>query len=736
MLLENAKFITTHSPRSAASPVFRKCFNLDKNVRNAELKITARGIYEAQINGSRVGNFVFAPGWTSYRYRVQVQTYNVTDMLKGENIFDILLGSGWHFGTIERGSFSGICEPCVIASLDIEYEDGTTQSIVTDESWQWAKTGILYSDIYNGETFDANVKWTDWKKVSLTDGKKDALVEQQGEAVCETEEIWAKSYFITPKGERIIDFGQEVTGYVCFRAVGEKGEVITLDHAEILDKHGNFYNENYREAKSRVAYICDGDKSKWYHPKFSFQGFRYIRLTDYPTDDMYVCDFKAVVVHSDIKRTGGFNCSDSLINRLYENIIWGQRGNFLDVPTDCPQRDERVGWTADAQIFSRTAAYNYDVKRFFEKWLCDLSLDQLPDGKVPQIIPTLCNKASGYTWADGAYAWSDAAVIVPWEMYRAYGDIEALSLQYESMKRWCDFFYGKGKTPKEWCEGNQYGDWLGLDAEEGSYKGATSDLLLCTAFLCNTCLLTAKAAKVLGKQDDFELYTKRRSEVGEVFRREFIGEDGLLTSDTQTAYSVALCFGLAPNRKKYARRLADKVRVNGNKLQTGFIGTAYIMDALSGNGYADVAYKLLMQKEFPSWLYSVRKGATTVWEHWDGLKPDGDIWSADMNSFNHYAYGAVASFMYSVICGIKPDEEKPGYDNIIIAPIPSACLDFANAELKTKHGTVKSGWRKIKEGYQIDVTVPSGAEADITVDGKIKHVGAGEYTYIWKALFD
>ena len=729
MLLENAKFITTEEPRADVAPLFRRAFSLSGKVKSASLSITARGLYEAHINGKRVGKFVLAPGWTSYRYRVQVQTYDVTDMLGEENTIDVLLGKGWHFGTIERKSYSDICDPCIIASLDITYEDGRVESIATDSTWQYANTGILYNDLYNGETFDSNVTLEGWKSALETDGKKEALEAQQGEEVTEHEEIYAINYFITPKGERIIDFGQEVTGYVCFRSVGGKGDKIVIDHAEILDKHGNFYNENYREAKARIEYICDGDKSRWYHPTFSFYGFRYIRLTEYPTDELYVGDFKAIVVHSDMKRTGRFKCSDTMINRLYENIIWGHRGNFLDVPTDCPQRDERAGWTADAQIFCRTAAYNYDVNKFFRKWLRDMSLDQHENGKVPQVIPSIWHPQSGYTWGDGAFAWGDAATICPWEMYVAYGDKGILEQQFDTMKRWCDYYYGKGETPEEWASGAQYGDWLALDHAEGSYQGATSYPMLATMFLIYSCTLTAKTARVLGADADEAKYAAIRDKVRAVFFDTYVGEDGMLTCNTQTAYACALCFDLAPDRAKYARHLADKVHDFGDRIQTGFIGTAYIMDALSDNGYVDVAYKLLTQTEFPSWLFSVRKGATTVWEHWDGLKPNGDVWSKDMNSFNHYAYGAVASWMYSVMCGIKPDEEKPGYDNIKIAPVPNECFDYAYAELDTKHGTIKSGWKKTEGGYEISVTVPEGATADITVGGKTEHVCSGEYVY-------
>lgn len=725
--LQNAVFITNDDPKSSECPAFRRLFRTEKTVSSASLAVTARGVYEAYLNGSRIGEFRFAPGFTSYRHRIQVQTYDVTALVRaGENDLTIWNGNGWHYGALQRGAYENIAERAVIACLTVTYADGTTDTVATGNDWEWAKTNILFSDLYHGEIYDANLTVTDWKPVTLAAKGPAELIPQEGEEVREAETVPAVSLIITPKGERVIDFGQEVTGYVSFRTVGSIGSRIVLDHAEMLDAAGNFYTENYRSARSQVVYITDGNKDNWFHPHFSFQGFRYIRLTEYPEKDIYIGDFRAIAVHSDMKRTGHFSCSEPLINRLYENVIWGQRGNFLDIPTDCPQRDERLGWTGDAQVFCRTAAYNYDVDRFFHKWLHDLAIDQRADGAVAQIVPAL--------WTpDGAFAWGDAATVCPWETYRAYGDKSILEEQFDSMKAWVDYLKNKGDSPEEWNAGGQYGDWLGLDAEEGSYRGATSDPLLATAFLVYASGLLIKAGKALGK--DMSAYEALNAHVKEVFVSSFVGEDGMLTCDTQTAYVCALHFGLAPDPAAYAKHLADKIHANGDKLQTGFIGTAYIMDALTENGYADVAYTLLLQKDFPSWLYCVRKGATTIWEHWDGLKPDGSMWSRDMNSFNHYAYGAVASWLYGTVAGIRPDEEKPGYEKILVHPIPDARLDWAEATLETKFGTVKSAWKKSGEPgtYTAEITVPAGAEAEITVGADTYSVGAGDYRYTFRA---
>lgn len=721
-MLEHANFITTKAPSEDNCPVFRRSFSCRAAIESATLQITARGLYEAYINGAHVGDRCFTPGWTAYEHRIQVQEYDVTPLLQNENEISILLGKGWYASAISRGVYEKkVGGPCaVIAALHICYTNGETDDFVTDESWTYHNSHIVFSDIYHGEIYDARLQDTTPQPAVVTSGLHDKLIAEVGEPVREIETIPAIGTFITPKGERVIDFGQEVTGYVCFRTVGKPGERIVLDHAEVLDKNGNFYRENYRAARSQVTYIADGNETAFYHPTFSFQGFRYIRLTEYPTDEVYIGDFYAIVVHSDIRRTGHFACSDPLVNRLYQNVIWGQRGNFLDIPTDCPQRDERLGWTGDAQVFCRTAAYNYKVDRFFVKWLQDLALGQGENGAVTAVVPT-------FDQPNGAFAWGDAATVCPWEMYRAYGNKASLAAQFPSMKKWCDYVYNKGDGPAAWGGGKQYGDWLGLDASEGSYHGATDDLLLGTAFLYYACDLVIKAGQAL--EEDVRLYEERKKKVKESFLQSFTQADGMLTCDTQTAYVVALQFDLAPNKKVYAAHLAELVKQNGNKLKTGFIGTAYIMDALSDNGYADVAYSLLLQKEFPSWLYSVRKGATTIWEHWDGLKPDGSMWSSDMNSFNHYAYGAVAAWLYGTVAGIKPDEQKPGYAHIHIHPIPDSRLEWAEASLETAHGTIKSGWKKEQGGYRIAVTIPEGCTAEITIGDQTHNVCGGEYQY-------
>ena len=718
-MLETAKFI--RADETIAAPIFRKAFAA-KPVSAAALTITAHGIYEAHINGERVGDARFTPGWTNYHKRLQVQTYDVTALMKEENTIEIQTAGGWYHGKISRGCYDAASARAVIAELTLTYEDGTSESIVTDETWQTAKSPYLMADIYDGITYDANVTPAFAENARTIDADRANLIPDEGEPVRVTETIPAVGIFKTPKGETVIDFGQEITGRVVFTARGDAGERIVIDHCEMLDADGNFYTENYRAAKARITYISDG-KERRFAPEFSFWGFRYIRLTEFPGIP-YLGDFTAEVIHSDMRRTGYFKCSNPLVNRLFENVVWGQRGNFLDIPTDCPQRDERLGWTGDAQVFCRTAAYNYDVEKFMKKWLHDLAASQGKNGGVPPTVPFLWGKNGD---PQGEFAWADAATVNPWEVYKAYGDITILEEQFPSMCAWVDCVYNRGDSPEAWGGGKQYGDWLGLDAAEGSYRGATNDLLLGTAYLIYSAEIVVKAGRALGR--DVSRYEEIARIAREKFIETYVGEDGMLTCDTQTAYVVALAFGIAPDAPKYAAHLAEKIKANGNKIQTGFIGTAYIMDALTENGYADVAYTLLLQTEFPSWLYSVRRGATTIWEHWDGLKPDGSMWSRDMNSFNHYAYGAVAGWMYGTMAGIRPDESAPGYANVRICPIPDARIDFVEASLETRRGLVKSAWKKIDGGYEYHITIPRGATADAVIAGVSHRLVGGDYTF-------
>ena len=708
--IKQAEWIKASENLGDVCPVFKKEFFLE-NIESAILHITSLGVYEAVLNGVRVGDFIMAPGWTSYNYRLQVQSYDITDMLKEENEIRVLVGNGWAVGALtwvhKRHLWAE--EPSLIACISIKYKDGTAAEIITDESWEYDNSNLRFSELYDGEVYDARMNPSNWKKACVAEHNKDNLIPHEGEIVREIDRLKPISLIISEKGEKIIDFGQNLTGYVQFKADGKFDDIFEISHSEILDKDGNFYTDNLRSALQKVRYRSDG-KPFYYKPHLSFQGFRYIRLDRWPVGDIKLDDFTAITIHSDMKRTGHFKCSNEKINKLYENIIWGQKGNFVDIPTDCPQRDERLGWTGDAQVFVKAASYNYDVEKFFKKWLKDLAADQWENGSVPFVIPDVLSEAER-----ASTAWGDAAVICPWQIYLTYGNSEILKDQFESMKKWIEYMRCHGDSEYLWQGDPQLGDWLGLDAPQGSLKGSTDNDLIATAFYAYSTSLFIKAGKAI--KLDMTEYEELYANIVKAFRQYYI-KDGDIEVKTQTAYSLILYFDLAEDKAVFAKKLADMVKNNGNKLTTGFVGTPYLLHALSQNGYADVAYSLLLQEEYPSWLYSVNKGATTIWEHWDGVMENGDFWSDDMNSYNHYAYGAVADWMYEVVCGINTDENNPGFSHIVFKPITDSRLSYAEASIETKFGVVSSKWERNEDKVIYKFDIPKGTTATVCLNNK------------------
>lgn len=699
--------------------VYLKNFRCAAKAEKAILKITALGVYEAKLNGERVGDFILAPGWTSYLNRLQVQSYDVTDMLKTENSLEVTVGQGWRAIANKRdgSGFLGYRDTALIAELTLVYADGRTESIVTDSSWTARESKLRYTNIYDGDIYDATFKAGSARHCICVDLEKDMLIPQEGEKIVEHERMPALQIIKTPAGETVIDFGQNMTGYVEFSIKGTPGAQTTISHGETLDRDGNFYNANYRSARAQIKFTCDGEEYT-YKSALTFFGFRYIRLENWP-DEIKKENFTAVVVHSDIRRTGYFECSDETVNKLFKNIIWGQKGNFLDVPTDCPQRNERLGWTGDAQVFVRTASLNFDVERFFKKWLRDLAADQGRDGCVPHVIPNIFDDMGGSS------AWSDAAVICPWEIYRTYGDKAVLEEQFDSMKAWIDWMRERSENGRR-SGGSHFGDWLGLDSPEGSYKGATPEDLIATAYYKYSTELFIKAAHALGR--DVAEYENISAEAAKAFRREYM-ENGRVKNATQTACVLALYFDITDDRAATAAQLNELVKRAGH-LETGFVGTPYLLHALSDNGYAETAYDLLLRREYPSWLYPISKGATTVWEHWDGIKPDGTMWSTDMNSFNHYAYGAVADWMYGAAAGINSDPDRPGFEHIIFRPVTDRRLDFVKASIDTRRGTVASEWRRENGRIKYIFTVPEGCCASVIIGGEKHEVGAGTHEFL------
>jgi alpha-L-rhamnosidase len=583
------------------------------------------------------------------------------------------------------------------------------------------------SKIYVGETYDARLEkpgWTkpgfadgDWAPVQIIDRSKASLIAPAGPPVRRTQEVTPVKILKTPRGELVFDMGQNMVGWLRLKLSGPAGSTVTLRHAEVLDREGNMYYANLRKAEQTVRYTLKGGGLETYEPRFTFQGFRYVAVEGLPGEPA-LDQLTGIVIHSDTPMTGRFETSDPLVNKLQQNIVWGQRGNFLDVPTDCPQRDERLGWTGDAQVFARTAAFNADVAGFFTKWLGDARADQKPDGAIPHVIPDVLThrKPAG----GGATGWADATVIVPWTMYLVYGDTRILETHYDSMKRWIGFMRDKAGEDGVWRKGEHFGDWLAYATTRSDYPGATTDKdLLATAYFAYSTGLVQRIATLLGREADARELSALQSKVKEAFLREFVTPNGRLSSNTQTAYVLALSFDLLPPalRAQAAERLANDVRSFGSHLTTGFLGTPNLCQTLSSTGHLDVAYGLLMQKTYPSWLYPVTRGATTIWERWDGIKPDGSMQDPGMNSFNHYAYGAIGAWMYSVVAGIDIDPAEPGYKHVLIRPEPGGGLTSARAALLSVHGEIASAWKREGATFSLEVTIPPNTHATIRLPG-------------------
>lgn len=724
----DASWITMDEEVSEESlPVqyYRNEFSCPKKVESARVYVTSLGLYQLFLNGEKVGDQLFTPGFTSYKKRIQYQTYDVTAMLQKENAIGAMVGDGWYRGYLgwEGGKAYYGDQLALLAQLHITYSDGTSETITTDKNWKTSYGAILESDIYNGEKYDARKEmdgWANagfdassWEDVKILNHSKDILVASNGLPVRAIEEITPVEILTTPEGELVLDLGQNMVGFVRMKVKGKKGDQVKLQFAEILDKNGNFYTKNLRTAEATDIYTLKGTGEEVYEPYFTFHGFRYVKVEGYP-GEVTRDKITGIVVHSDMKPTGSFSCSNPLINQLQSNIQWGQRDNFLDIPTDCPQRDERVGWTGDTQVFSKTAAFNYGVAPFYKKWLEDLALDQLPDGEVPNIIPDMWNNKYG-----GCTGWADAAVIVPWNVYLAYGDTRILEQQYASMKSWVNYMKKHAGDDFLWNEKrHQWGDWLSFrsDQNQSGYPGAYTETdLIATAYFSYSTELLAKIARVLGKTGDAKEFETLVKNVKAAFQNEFITANGRLVSHTQTAYAMALSFDLIPEdlRENAAKNFAGQVE-KFKHLTTGFLGTPLLCGALSSIGRDDLAFMLLNRKEFPGWLYPVTMGATTIWERWDAQKPDGTIIEG-MNSFNHYAYGAIGEWLYSHVAGLNIDIESPGYKHILFHPHPGGGLTNAKVDFESMYGAVRSAW-EIKEGKFIyEVIIPANTTGTVTL---------------------
>ncbi len=721
-----------------ASPFIRKEVSLNKKITSARAYITSHGLYQFYINGKKIGDGVLTPGWTSYNKRLQYQVYDVTNLLQqGKNALAAMLGDGWYRGPLGWVSAWGIYGKTLglLAQIHIQYADGSEEMIGTDDSWKSTQDGpIILDGIYDGENYDARKEMPGWNQAGFDDSKwkpvhlasydNRILIASQNVPMRKIQELKPIKIFKTPRGTLVADMGQNMVGWIRLKVKGESGRTVTVRHAEVLDKYGEFYTKNLRAASASLEYTLKGNGAEVYEPHFTFMGFRYVALDNYP-GELTLDDITGIVVHSDMDVNGSFVCSDSLVNQLQHNIQWGQYGNFLDVPTDCPQRDERLGWTGDAQAFCRTAAFNMDVAPFFTKWLKDLSADQYEDGRVPFVIPDVLKNNSGTS-----AGWGDVSTIAPWTMYTVYGDTQILKNQYASMKKYVDYIHQKAGDSYLWKGGSVFGDWLYYKPKMENHTepdGYTNPDMIATAFYAYSAKLVSRAAGVLNNKEDEKKYNDIFEKVKEAFNKNYVTEQGRVFSDSQTGYVLALMFELLPEnmRSNATTYLVDDIKRRGNHLSTGFLGTPYLCHVLSENGQTSVAYDLLLQQTFPSWLYPVKMGATTIWERWDGEKTDSTFQDEGMNSFNHYAYGAIGDWMYRVVAGIEIG--TPGYKHILIQPQPDKRLTYAKALYESVYGAISSGW-KIKDGNLVlDVTIPGNTTATIrlpfTQIDKIKESG-------------
>jgi alpha-L-rhamnosidase len=694
-------------------PQFRKEFDVKQPIRRATVYASALGCYRLEINGKPVGDDYFTPDWTDYKTRVYYNTYDVTDLVRGDAVNAIggTLAGGWYAGAIgwKTERFNYGTEPKLWAQLELELADGTRQVVVTDESWKTAFGPYLEGEFLAGEHYDARQelgKWSQtgfdaaaWKPVKAT-GKIDAKLEAfPGVNVRETGRIEPIGITEPEPGVFVFDMGQNFAGFAQLKAKGPAGTKIVLRFAEMLNPDGKIYTTNLRGARATDTYVLKGEGEEVWQPRFTFHGFRYVEVTGYPGRPTKEA-LTGIAINSVTPMVGSFQCSSPMVNQLYSNILWTQRANFISVPTDCPQRDERLGWTGDAQVFIRAASYNADVAAFFTKWLVDLEDAQTKDGAFTDVAPIVLGLGHGTA------AWADAGTICPWTTYWVYNDKRVLEKHYGAMARWVEFCKQHSKDLLRPAEG--YGDWLSIKAD-------TPKEVLATAYFAYSTDLTAKAARVLGKEAEAKEFEALFEQIKAAFNKAYVSDDGHIKGDTQTGYVLALWFNLLPEGKREAaqRYLVEDIQKRDMHLSTGFNGTAYLMPTLAAIGHNDVAYRLLLNDTFPSWGYSIKHGATSIWERWDGWTADKGFQDPGMNSFAHYSFGAVARWMFQSVAGI--DTDGPGYERLIIRPEPNEGLSWVKASYRSLHGSIASEWKTTDQGLTLEVTVPANTTATVYV---------------------
>jgi alpha-L-rhamnosidase len=743
-----ARFVTPDweedTSRPQPGPLLRRAFDVREGVAKARLYVTALGVYEAHLNGVTIGDHVLDPGWTSYDHRLCYQTFDVTSLLReGPNALGAMLGDGWYrgrlgFGGGRRNSYGD--RLALLAQLEIDYAEGTSQRIVTDETWRAARGPILASDLYDGETYDARMErpgWSapgyddhDWVGVRRLDRDLTTLVAPPGPPVRRMEVVKPVAITTSPSGRTIVDFGQNLVGRLRLTVRGPTGQTITLRHAEVLEQ-GELCTRPLRTAQATDRYTLRGEGVQTWEPRFTFHGFRYAEVGGWP-GEVQADALRAVVCHADLERTGWFECSDPLLNRLHENVLWSMRGNFLSIPTDCPQRDERLGWTGDIQVFAPTACFLYASAGFLTSWLADLAAEQeAARGIVPFVIPNILTVPP-----IPAAAWGDAAVIVPWVLYQRYADAGILAAQFESMRAWVDCLARLAGKRSLWDMGFQFGDWLDPSAPPDQPGAARTDpSVVATAYFARSADLLGQAAGILGRKEEEAHYLRLAAQIRDAFNAEYVTPAGRVLSDAETAYALALQFGLLKNaeqRRHAGHRLVALVRASGYHISTGFVGTPLLCDALCSVGEVEAAFRLLTQRECPSWLYPVTMGATTIWERWDSLRPDGAVNPGEMTSFNHYALGAVADWLHRLVGGLAP--AAPGYRHLDVRPLPGDGLTSARARHITPYGLAECAWQIEAEQIEVVVVVPPNATAHVTLPGneaKPVEVGAGTHRWVY-----
>ncbi len=706
--------------------LFRR-FDLPARAVWARAYVCGLGLYRLELNGQPVGDEVLTPGCNAYDHWFQYQTYDLTDqLLEGDNLLTAMLGNGWYKGRYGPGQFGEnkaygdrfalICE------LRVRLEDGQELVLGSDATWQAAPAPVRESSIYDGEVYDARIPaptidTAHGDAVELLDLPLERLEARRSLPIRVMEEIKPAALIHTPAGETVLDMGQNMVGWLRFRVAAPAGTEIYLQHGEVLQE-GNFYRENLRSAKAEYTYIANGEETVA-EPRFTFYGFRYCKVSGWP-GELDPDDFTGCVVYSDMDLIGELETSNAKVNQLIQNVLWGQKGNFVDIPTDCPQRDERLGWTGDTQVFSGTACYNMDAAAFFAKYLYDLAKEQAQrGGMVPHYVPSTRSPGGG------SAAWGDVATIVPWNVYTFYGDRAILEQQFESMRGWVEWIKAQDEAAggkRLWTTGFHFGDWLALDGDDpDSPMGGTPEDYIASAYYYHSTMLVARAAAVLGRDTEAATYQALADEIRAAFQREYLTPTGRLAINTQTAYVLALYMDLVPDAHR-ARIVADlRARLMRDKvhLRTGFVGTPYICRVLSAHGANDLAYRLLLNEDYPSWLYAVNLGATTIWERWNSLNPDGSISSTGMNSLNHYAYGSIVEWMYRDMCGLNPtagDDNVAGFRHARIAPKPHHALQHARARYRSAAGWYESGWRIDADGgLQFDLAIPFGARATVAL---------------------